>query len=104
MGEEERESLADFRRHACLQLRHDLAVQFAAFEAEHAGGIQARDRDVDDYHRENRIDPTPCTGSGLIAPTITNSTFRESTTTARTPQSLVPSGAFGAGHQMRRFR
>ena len=49
MGEEERESLADFRRHASLRLRHDLAVQFAAFEAEHAGGIQAHDRDVDDY-------------------------------------------------------
>jgi len=62
MGEEERESLADFRRHASLQLRHDLAVQFAAFEAEHDGGIQARDRDVDDYHRENRIDPTPLHG------------------------------------------
>ncbi len=49
MGEEERESLADFRRHASLQLRHDLAVQFAAFEAEHAGGIQAHDRNADDY-------------------------------------------------------
>ncbi len=49
MGEEERESLADFRRHASLQLRHDLAVRFAAFEAEHAGGIRAHDLDVDDY-------------------------------------------------------
>ncbi|XAS76774.1 hemerythrin domain-containing protein [Dermatophilaceae bacterium Sec6.4] len=49
MGEEERESLADFRRHASLQLRHDLAVKFAAYEAEHAGGIDAHDRDVDHY-------------------------------------------------------
>lgn len=49
MGEEERESLADFRRHASLQLRHDLAVKFAAYEAEHAGGIEAHDRDVDTY-------------------------------------------------------
>ena len=49
MGEEERESLADFRRHASLQLRHDLAVRFAAFEAEHAGGIRAHDLDVEDY-------------------------------------------------------
>ena len=49
MGEEERESLADFRRHAGLQLRHDLAVQFAAFEAQHAGGVSAHDLDVDDY-------------------------------------------------------
>ncbi len=36
-------------RRAGLQLRYDLAVQFAAFEAGHAGGIQAHDRDVDDY-------------------------------------------------------
>lgn len=49
MGEEERESLADFRRHASLQTRHDLALQFAAFEAQHAGGIQAHDRDVDEF-------------------------------------------------------
>lgn len=49
MGEEERESLADFRRHADLQVRHDLAVKFAAYEAEHAGGIKAHDRDVDGY-------------------------------------------------------
>jgi hypothetical protein len=31
MGEEEREDLADFRRHASLQVRHDLAVEFATF-------------------------------------------------------------------------
>ncbi len=52
MGEEERESLADFRRHASLQVRHDLAVAFAAFEAQHAGGIQARDRNIDDYIKD----------------------------------------------------
>lgn len=35
MGEEEREGLTDFLRHSGLQLRHDLAVAFAAFEATH---------------------------------------------------------------------
>lgn len=49
MGEEEREALADFRRHASLDLRHDLAVRFAAFEARHAQGITAVDKDPDDY-------------------------------------------------------
>lgn len=54
MGEEERESLADFRRHADLQLRHDIAVAFAAFEAQHAGGIDAKDKDADIYIADHR--------------------------------------------------
>ena len=33
MGEEEHEGLAGFRRHATLDLRHTLAVSFAAYEA-----------------------------------------------------------------------
>lgn len=49
MGEEERESLADFRRHASLGQRHDLAVAFAGFEARHYAGIDAKDRDPDSY-------------------------------------------------------
>lgn len=53
MAEEEREDLADFRHHADLRLRHDIAVAFATFEAEHAGGIVARDRDPESYVREN---------------------------------------------------
>jgi hypothetical protein len=52
MGEEERESLADFRRHADLATRHTLGIAFAAFEADHAGGITSRDRDPDQYVRE----------------------------------------------------
>ena len=49
MGEEEREALADFRRQATLQVRHDLGLAFATFETQHAGGIRAQDLDVDDY-------------------------------------------------------
>lgn len=49
MGEEERQSLADFRYHASLELRHDLAVRFATFEAEHAQGVDAQDTDPDSY-------------------------------------------------------
>nr|MDQ3824881.1 hemerythrin domain-containing protein [Actinomycetota bacterium] len=41
MAEEEREGLTDFRRHAELQLRHDLAVAFAKFEATHFAGVTA---------------------------------------------------------------
>src|SRR6267378_2560146 len=33
MAEEEREGLTDFRREASLQRRHDLSVEFIAFEA-----------------------------------------------------------------------
>jgi hypothetical protein len=53
MGEEERESLADFRRHASLEQRHRLAVAFAAFEAKHFKGVKARDRNVEGYIREH---------------------------------------------------
>lgn len=49
MAEEERDDLADFRRRAGLQLRHDLAVAFAGYEARHATGIEAHDRDPDRY-------------------------------------------------------
>lgn len=49
MAEEEREDLADFRRHATLQERHDIAVKFLVFEATHAGGIDATDRDPEEY-------------------------------------------------------
>lgn len=52
MAEEEREDLADFRRHADLQTRHDLAVAFARFEAQHAGGISVPDKDPKRYVAE----------------------------------------------------
>ena len=49
MGEEERQGLTDFRRHAPIQLRHDLAVQFAAFEADHLLGIKPVNKDPEAY-------------------------------------------------------
>ncbi len=49
MGEEERQGLTDFRRHASLQTRHDLAVQFAAFEAGHITGIKPVNKDPEVY-------------------------------------------------------
>lgn len=52
MAEEEREALADFRRHASLQARHDLAVEFAAYEAAHAGGVPLTDEEPDRYVKE----------------------------------------------------
>lgn len=52
MAEEEREGLTDFRRRASLQLRHDLAVAFAAFEASHYTGVRPVDIDPQVYVRE----------------------------------------------------
>ena len=52
MAEEEREGLTDFRRRAGLQLRHELAVAFAAFEARHFAGVPAVDKDPQAYVRE----------------------------------------------------
>ena len=45
MAEEERQGLTDFRRHASLEERHDLGVEFAAFEAQHLTGIKPVDKD-----------------------------------------------------------
>jgi hypothetical protein len=53
MSEEEREGLTDFRRTASLQVRHDLAVKFAAFEAAHITGVRAVDKDPKTYIDEH---------------------------------------------------
>jgi Hemerythrin HHE cation binding domain len=52
MAEEEREGLTDFRRFAALQLRHDLGVAFAAFEAGHITGVPPVDKDPAAYVRQ----------------------------------------------------
>jgi hypothetical protein len=49
MGEEERQGLTDFRVNAGLEMRHDLAVKFAAFEAEHITGVRPVNKDPDAY-------------------------------------------------------
>ena len=56
MGEEERGALADFRRRAPLELRRQLGLEFAAFEASRAGGhhIDRSDKDPDTYIAENK--------------------------------------------------
>ncbi|MDQ2789200.1 MAG: hypothetical protein M3Y73_05665 [Actinomycetota bacterium] len=41
-----------WRSSARLQLRHDLAVAFAAFEATHFAGVTAVDKDPESYVRE----------------------------------------------------
>lgn len=53
MGEEERQDLIDFREHASLELRHEIAVQFIRFEAMTAAeGIAPVDKDTDDYVKD----------------------------------------------------
>lgn len=54
MGEEERQALADFRRHTDVGTRHDLGVRFAAYETAHAGGVEAEDHDPQEYIDEHR--------------------------------------------------
>ena len=49
MAEEERQGLTDFRRHADLELRHSLAVEFARFSAENLTGVKPVDKNVDSY-------------------------------------------------------
>jgi hypothetical protein len=64
MAEEEREGLTDFRRHAGLQLRHDLAVAFATFEAIHAAGVKSTNKNPDLYVREINEKITATDGAG----------------------------------------
>ncbi|WP_426027980.1 hemerythrin domain-containing protein [Brevundimonas sp. TWP2-3-4b2] len=49
MGEEERQGLTDFRRTASLVTRHELAVKFAAFEADHITGVKPVNKDPEAY-------------------------------------------------------
>ncbi len=49
MGEEEREDLADFRMHADLQTRHEIAIKFATYEARHWAGVEPVDKDPEQY-------------------------------------------------------
>ncbi len=51
MAEEEREGLTDFRRVASLQVRHDLGVAFATFEARYFAGVRPVDKDPAGYVR-----------------------------------------------------
>ncbi|HEY1428794.1 MAG TPA: hemerythrin domain-containing protein, partial [Candidatus Tumulicola sp.] len=53
MGEEEREGLTDFRMRASLELRHELAVSFVEFEANHVTGVKAVDKDPKAYVKQN---------------------------------------------------
>lgn len=64
MAEEEREGLTDFRRHAGLQLRHDIAVAFAAFEATHFAGVTPVDKDPESYVREVEKEVAPADDRG----------------------------------------
>ncbi len=54
MAEEERQDLTDFRQHASLELRHDLAVQFLRYESEHwARGVKPVDKDPEEFVEEH---------------------------------------------------
>jgi Hemerythrin HHE cation binding domain len=63
MGEEEREGLSDFRRHAPIGLREALGRQYRDFMAQHptTKGIPIVDRDPHSYveELENAATPTP---------------------------------------------
>ena len=53
MAEEERQGLADFRRHVDTDTRHRLAVRFVEFVHAHADGVQSDARDPDRYLRDH---------------------------------------------------
>ena len=55
LDEEEREAMPDFIKSASLDLRHELAMQWVRFYAEHDAtkGVDNRDKDADDYIDEH---------------------------------------------------
>ena len=53
MAEEERQDLRDFRMHADLQTRHDIAVQFLTYENQNFRGIKAEDHDPEEWVEEH---------------------------------------------------
>jgi hypothetical protein len=61
MGEEEREGLSDFRRHAPVGLREALGRQYGEFMARHptTRGLQIVDRDPQTYVEEAEAIPVP---------------------------------------------
>lgn len=54
MAEEERQALADFRRHASLDERHRLGIRYAEFRSNHLTGVAPVDKDPDEYIRANK--------------------------------------------------
>ena len=54
MGEEERQGVTDMREHASVTRRHALAIEFAAFEAEHLTGVRPVNKKPTDYIKENQ--------------------------------------------------
>src|SRR5947209_5519369 len=53
MGEEERQGLTDFRRHASLEERHALGVRFASYEAANITGVEPVDKDPKQWVKEH---------------------------------------------------
>ncbi len=53
IAEEERQGLTDFRRHAALELRHRLAVDFVRFASDHLTGVKPVDLNVEAYVLEH---------------------------------------------------
>jgi len=69
MGEEEREGLSDFRRHAPSGLRDALGAQFTDFMEAHptADGLDVSDKDPQGYVREVERELTPPDGSPPVS-------------------------------------
>jgi hypothetical protein len=49
IGEEERQALPDFRRHADLKVRHELGIAFHTMWSSYHGVIEPEPKDADDY-------------------------------------------------------
>jgi hypothetical protein len=62
MAEEERQGLADFRRHSSVEERHRLGIEFLAFVSRHVTGVKPVDKDPDRYVEEHEREAEPAEG------------------------------------------
>jgi hypothetical protein len=62
MAEEERQALADFRRHSSVEERHQLGIEFLAFVSRHLTGVKPVDKDPDRYVKEHEREAEPAEG------------------------------------------
>jgi len=62
MAEEERQGLADFRRHSSVEERHQLGIEFLAFVSRHLTGVKPVDKDPDRYVKEHEREAEPAEG------------------------------------------
>lgn len=92
MGEEEREGLSDFRRHASMELRETIGQKFGEFFSRHPtlAGLDNSDKDPEQYVQTIEAQLSAGTSAVELSPS-------PSTAGSSTPRSAAAEGSLGIG-------